>query len=529
MKLKLQSIDNQISRVSSNFAMKFIETAEEVIHKRLSDTLQIAFAGALMMLISSAFVHVFFPDMGTGWLDLMVKLGGIAALLLVLFFAFYITIRAGQAIDFSEEFLPKSALRALELPPSTLDAAPYVVIYQMPDESGESFSLRAQAAIAKQSHAIIVGFRDPLVVIKAGDESINAMRGAFPFEIDGGGNCFNEGYSEYVEYVRAFVDGFKRHMRACMASSAEFTLEDMYKSMLPGRIPSNFRQRFVVQSVSMLIAALLSVQVAGQSLSEILGRRASEVPQRGQAVSYVVDNGRTLTYIADGVRNYVQLFADNQGGLSRKVRNFQMVIAGDEVVAKSSAVGQTSQATRVGASTDAQQPVKQLTPRVDVRPDAGFGVNVDPVATTQAIDEFKKESETLFGDVWTVVRSVLRAFGQFILFLMVLLRMFASQAANEMVSTYLGRIWGGSFILSALMTLSAFQMFMAWLAGGYLLCEWAIFLAASNLSTLLWFILLVAGSIVIIKLSKWFVISPRDVIDGSKAVAGGGRGMMVRD
>lgn len=510
--------------------MKFAKIAEDVIHERLSDVIQIAFAVAVGMLISSTFVHVVFPDIGAGWHDIMFKLGGVAALLLVMFFALYVTIRASQAIDFSEEFVPKAALRALELPQSTLDAAPYVVIYQAQDESAEAFSLRAQAAIAKQSHAIILGFRDPLVVIKAGDESVNALRGAFPFEEEAGSDCFNEPYIDYVDYVRAFVDGFKRHMRACMASSAEFTLEDMYKSTLPQRIPSNFRQRFVVHAVSVMLITLLSTSLCGQTLNEVLGRRASEVPQRGQAVSYIADNGRTLTYIADGVRNYVQLFNDNQGGLSRKVRNFQMVIAGDEVVAKSSAIGQTQQPVRVGAAAEQVQPAAQIppSPGVNVRPDAGIGVKVDPIATTQAIEEFKQESKSLFGDVWAVVRAVLRAFGQFILFLMVLLRMFASQAANEMVSTYLGRIWGGSFILSALMTLSAFQMFMAWLAGGYLLCEWAIYLTAANLSTLLWFVLLVAGSIVIIKLSTWFVISPRDVVDASKTSAGG-RGMMIRD
>lgn len=530
MKLKLQTLDNELNRVSSDFAMKFVKIAEDVIHERLGDTLQMVFAVSVGMLISSACVHVFFPDVGAGWLDLLLKLGGIGALLVLLLFALYVTIRAGQAIDFSDGFVPKASLRALELPPSTLDAAPYIVVYQQPGETNEDFSLRAQAAIAKQSHAIIVGLRDPLVVIKAGDESVSALRGEFPFEVEQVGDCFKESYSDYTEYVRLFVDNFKKHMRACMASSAEFTLEDMYKQALPSRIPSNFRQRFV-QALSMMLTLFLSTTATGQTLTDVLGRRAAEVPSRGQAVSYITDNGRTLTYIADGVRNYVQLFNDNQGGLSRKVRSFQMVIAGDEVVAKANAVGQSSQSMRVGAAAEQMQPAQQIPPRpsVNVRPDAGIGVKVDPVATTQAIEEFKEESKSLFGDLWAVVRAVLRAFGQFILFLMVLLRMFASQAANEMVSTYLGRIWGGSFILSALMTLSAFQMFMAWMAGGYLLCEWAIYLTAANLSTLLWFLLLVAGSIVIIKLSKWFVISPRDVVDGSKSAGGGGRGMMIRD
>lgn len=529
MKMNLQTVGRQVNEVSSNFFERFIKIAEDIIHQRLIDVLQCAFAVAVGMLISSAMVHIFFPEIGADWLDLLYKLGGIAALLLLIFFAVYVTYKAGQSLDFSEEFVHKSALRALELPAQAIDAKPYDVVYQLPNESGEDFSLRARAAVSKSSHALIIGFRDPLVVIKACDESVSALRGEFPFEhAAGAAECFSESYDDYTDYVAGFVSGFRKHMRACMASSAEFTLEEMYNKFLPSRIPSNFRSR-LVQTLSTLALLLLSTCPGfGQSLQEVLGRRASEVPARGQQVSYIVDNGRALTYLADGVRNYVQLFLDNQGGLSKKARNFQMVIAGDEVVAKSSAVGQSAQATRVGASADMQQPVKQIPPRVDVRPDAGTAVQIDPIATTQAIDEFKEESKSLFADLWAVLRAVLRAFGQFILFLMVLLRMFASQAANEMVSTYLGRIWGGSFILSALMTLSAFQMFMAWIAGGYLLCEWALYLAAANISTTLWFVLLLAGSFVIVKASKWFVVSPRDVVDGGKAAAGG-RGMVIRD
>lgn len=529
MKMNLQGFGNQLNAVSLNFLDRFVRIAEDIIHQRFIDVMQCAFAVAIGMLMSSVVVHIFFPEIGADWLDLVYKLGGLSAFLLLLFFAIYVTFKAGQSLDFSDEFIPKSALRALELPPQTIDAKPYDVIYQLPGESKDDFSLRARAVINKASHAVIIGFQDPLVVVKAGDESVSALRGEFPFEQSAvAAQCFEESYDDYIHYVAEFTNGFKRHMRACMASSAEFTLEQMYDKFLPTRIPSNFKIRFV-QTLSIIGLLLLSnCELFGQTLQDVLGRRASEVPERGQQVSYIVDNGRALTYVADGVRNYVQLFLDNQGGLSKKARNFQMVIAGDEVVAKSDAIGHTTQATRVGASTEPAQTIRQIPPRVDVRPDAGIAVRVDPVSANQAIEDFKQESKSLFADLWAVLRAILRAFGQFIIFLMVLLRMFASQAANEMVSTYLGRIWGGSFILSALMTLSAFQMFMAWIAGGYLLCEWALYLAAANISTPLWFVLLLAGSFVIVKASKWFVVSPRDVVDGGKAAAGG-RGMVIRD
>ncbi|MDW8231137.1 MAG: hypothetical protein RMJ33_14990, partial [Saprospiraceae bacterium] len=120
----------------------------------------------------------------------------------------------------------------------------------------------------------------------------------------------------------------------------------------------------------------------------------------------------------------------------------------------------------------------------------------------------------------------LRAFGQLIIFLMILTRMFAYQAANEMIATYLGRIWGGSVILSALMTLSTIQMFLAWATGGYLLCEWALFLAAQKISIFWWALLTLAGSVAIVKASKWFVVSPRDVVDGSGGGPSGSRALM---
>lgn len=528
MKMKLQDVKNKLDAISSDFFLKLEEAADEVLKKRLAEVLQMVFSGATAMLITSVAVHVFFPEMGTGWRDVMLKLGSISAFLLIFIFGFYIVVKAGMAMDFSEQFVPKAMLKNLTEPFNQVDVYPYQVVIVQPDESEEDFSVRARATFQKKDHAIIICFRTPIVIIKAKDDIITAKRGDFPFE-NGAPECYHETYEEYAQYARGFLQGFKKHVRACMATSPEYEIDEMLKPTLPERIPSNFRSRQQVMSILLVICLSMPTYFHGQSLVDILGRRSSEVPPRGQNVSYVVDNGRTLTYVADGVKNYIQLFNDNQGGLSRKVKSFQMVISGDEVIAKANAIGKAAQNVRLGNASNAEQNVETIPPRpdVNVRPDLSLKLNPD--GATKAIDELKQESETFFGDLWEIIRAVLRAFGRFIIFMMVLLRMFASQAANEMVSTYLGRIWGGSFILNSLMTLSAFQMFMAWIACGYLLGEWALFLSYANISTVLWFILLVLGSLTLIKLSKWFVISPRDVVDGSKSGSSGARGMIVRD
>lgn len=529
MKMKLQDVKNKLDAISSEFFLKLEEAANEVLNNRLAEALQMVFSAAMAMLITSTAVHVFFPEMGTGWRDIMLKLGGIGAFLLIFIFGFYIVVKAGRAMDFSEEFVPKAMLKGLTEPFDRVDVCPYEVVTVQPGENEEDFSARARAAFQRKNHVIVICFRTPIVIIKAMGDVITAKRGDFPFE-DGAPECFSETYEEYAQYAREFLQGFKRHVKACMATSTEFEIDEMLKPTLPERIPSNFRNRQRVMSMLLVILLFTPACLYGQSLSDVLGRRASEVPPRGQSVSYVVDNGRTLTYIADGVRNYVQLFNDNQGGLSRRTKSFQMVISGNEVIAKANAVGQASQNVRIGAYRSSDDvPIESIQPRpgVNVRP--GLNMSFDADKTTQAIEEFNKESRSLFGDLWAIVRVALRAFGQFILFLMVLLRMFASQAANEMIGTYLGRVWGGSFIVNALMTLSAFQMFMAWMAGGYLLCEWALYLSSANISTLLWFVLLMAGSLVLVKLSKWFVISPRDVADGNRAYSAGNRGMVIRE
>lgn len=297
----------------------------------------------------------------------------------------------------------------------------------------------------------------------------------------------------------------------------------MYAERIPAT-PKGAPFFFVV-----VIFALLQTTVCAQTLEKLLGVKASEVPKRNTEVSYVTER-KTYTLIADGVSNYVELLRKRLGGLSWPT-DMRMVVAGNTIIAKSSAIERTQQAVRLGAERETAQDVQQIPPRtrveVDVRPEVSGGKKyVDSEAATQTIDEFKKEGESFFSEAWAIVRYTLRACGQLIIFLMILTRMFAYQAANEMVSTYLGRVWGGSVILSALMTLSTIQLFLAWATTGYLLCEWALFLAAQKLGIIWWTLLTLVGSGVLIKASKWFVVSPRDVVDAGGGGANASRAVM---
>lgn len=243
MKLNLETLDNKLSTISARFAEKFMFHMKEALGN-LSDILSGGFVFAIGMLLASMAVHVFMPEIGPDFTEFLWWAGRVAAFFLLSLFMVYITIKAGMSMEEVEQVKSINIFEQLNISKQEIDARPFDVIYMLPDETADAFSEKAIQAVKERTPVLIVGFRDPLVIILDAEGSeIRAFRGGMPWEageVDFD-DVVGESYADYIEYVRAFVSGFRKHVRHCLASTTAFNLEDIVRpGCLPDKLPPNF-------------------------------------------------------------------------------------------------------------------------------------------------------------------------------------------------------------------------------------------------------------------------------------------------
>ncbi|MCS6930557.1 MAG: hypothetical protein NZM43_13800, partial [Saprospiraceae bacterium] len=242
-----------------------------------------------------------------------------------------------------------------EMPPSKdaavdMQAPPYAIIYSRPGEHVERFERRAINAVNSSAPFIIIAFRDPVVFIRdAHGTEVRALRGGMPWEsgtipIE---DIASEGYLSYINYVREFVRGFRRHVRCCLADTTSVSAQDVVRTgRLPDALPPNFAKASAL--ATFVFALLLPLSAFAQTVEQVLGRRAAEVPPKNSEVSVFTDK-KVYTVIADGVRNYIDLLRTRLGGLSWPT-DVRMVVVNDHIIAKAPSVEDTRQAVRSGAA-----------------------------------------------------------------------------------------------------------------------------------------------------------------------------------
>jgi len=432
--------------------------------------------------------------------------------------------------------------------------SPYTVFYKFKDESNLDFLKRATNALKSSSVkcCIVVFYSEPYCIIKFADGAMARMiRGEAPWE-SGQPNTdlSTQTYEDYMSYVSQFVDGFRTHLKRCAFESPDIDDIDILSgAMLPSFMPKGFA---VKRALSFIIAFVLSVssllsQSAVSQIYDMMRGGVREVPGKSSVVEFVFDNG-AVQVRADGKSTYEVLMKLAKRQLSKYNNSTLMgvFVSGQEVVSRRAVYevmsGQEGAATKAKPVAQpvfsSPPPTTPISPRraesVDVRPEppanapvqivrppADLSVNTSPNSAIEQIDSIKNDAESFFSSWWAVVEYAFHAFGRFLVFLMILSRMLASQAAGEMVATFAGRVWGGQVLLSSLVFLSTWQMVLVWLASGYLLTAFSIFLANTGVNFFWWFTMTVGASLLLIRLSRWFVVSPRDVLDAQSGRGGG--------
>jgi hypothetical protein len=433
--------------------------------------------------------------------------------------------------------------------------SPYQVFYKLKDESNLDFLKRATNALKSSSVkcCIVVFYSEPYCIIKFADGAMARMiRGEAPWE-SGQLNVdlSTQTYEDYMSYVSQFVNGFRTHLKRCAFESPDIDDIDILSgAMLPSFMPKGFG---VKRALSFIIAFVLSIssllsQSAASQIYDMMRGGVREVPDKGSVVEFVFDNGAVIVR-ADGRRTYEMLMKSVKRQLSKYNDNTLMgiFVDGKELVSRrvvNDIVNERQEAVRVKPVSSPQTQTQSVRPPVvvapstpppvDVRPEpptnapvqlirppADLSVNTSPNRAMEQIDSIKNDAENFFSSWWAVVEYAFHAFGRFLVFLMILSRMLASQAAGEMVATFAGRVWGGQVLLSSLVFLSTWQMVLVWLASGYLLTAFSIFLANTGVNFFWWFTMTVGASLLLIRLSRWFVVSPRDVLDAQSGRGGG--------
>jgi hypothetical protein len=426
---------------------------------------------------------------------------------------------------------------------------PFELIYKKVDEKDVDFLKRAIDRLKNAKCCIVVFYSEPYCIIKYSDgTTLRMMRGEAPWE---SGivttDLSQQTYADYMNYTNEFVNCFLTHTKRCAFESSEIDdIDVVVGKTLPSFMPKNFLSK---KALSVFLVFALSVvmshaQTAASQVYDMMRGGVREVPDKNSVVEFVFDNGAVVVK-GDGRRTYEMLMNSVKRQLSRYNDNTLMgvFVDGKELVSRrvvNDIVNERQEAVRVKPVSSPQAQTQSVrppvaaapsTPPVDVRPGAERVEKIPPPPSEdnmpspdkaiENIDKFKEEAVDIFDKYWRVVEYAFHAAGRFIIFLMILARMWASQAAGEMFATFAGRIWGGQFILNALVFLSAWQMVLFWLASGYLLTSIAIFLANANLHFFWWVASLFFFSYILAKASHWFVVSPRDVLDSSQGRGGG--------
>jgi len=429
---------------------------------------------------------------------------------------------------------------------------PFELIYKKVDEKDVDFLRRAIDRLKNAKCCIVIFYSEPYCIIKYSDgTTLRMMRGEAPWE---SGvittDLSQQTYADYMNYTNEFVNCFLTHTKRCAFESSEIDdIDVVVGKALPSFMPKNFLSKKVV-SILFVFALSVSVsfaQTAASQVYDMMRGAIRDVPSKNTNIEFVFDNGAVVVK-ADGRRTYEMLMKSAKRQLSKYNDNTLMgiFVNGKELVSQrvvNDIVNEKQEAVRVKPVSSSQTQTQSVrppvvvapsTPPVDVRPKppanapvqiirppADLSVNTSPNSAIEQIDSIKSDAENFFSSWWAVVEYAFHAFGRFLVFLMILSRMLASQAAGEMVATFAGRVWGGQVLLSSLVFLSTWQMVLVWLASGYLLTAFSIFLANTGMNFFWWFTMTVGASLLLIRLSRWFVVSPRDVLDAQSGRGGG--------
>ena len=473
-------------------------------------------------------INMCLPSLARDWWQLVFQMMQIIAFIAIVLMGAYIALSARDALAEAATGEAEKSDPVALLPAHTRLQGlvePYKLVLHLPNETRAAFSERALKALKEPGNALIIGYRDPLVVIKSANVQLRALRGQWPWENkdETKKDCFSEDRDNYLNYAEDFCKNLSKQIRFSIAESADMTLEDIF---VPHCLPQKLPSAFVTRAINVFLVLLLSVAPAfGQSLEDILGKRAYEIPPAGSVVHYVTEK-KTYVFSADGLLNYYELFVRNTSAFAKGKKRFIMVLKDGVLVAPAALVNSSPKATRVRnpAAVDAgPQPSSSPSPLersgapggvIPPRPGSSPGFYFDEDAAKTAAQEFKEELETQGMAIFRFIDYLFSLFLLIFATLLICARMVATMAINEMIITYYNKILFGNFLMKAVSFLSSWQLIIAWGFAVFLLIKFEMFLVKTVDSVLINILLLFGFSWVLVLLSKYIVVSPRDLVEG---------------